>query len=436
MTGRIPLSDRMRPKKLDDVFGQAHLLGPGKLLRRMIEADQLHSIILYGPPGTGKTSIANVIANETRSEFVKVNATIAGKADMKKAVDDALKLREDEDRGTILFIDEIHRFNKAQQDFLLPYVENGTVVLVGATTENPYFEVNGALLSRSRIFELKPLSSADVLHAVIRALEDKENGYGGRSDIQISNDAMRYLCNIVDGDVRQALNALELAIETTAFDPAHNSIWIDTEVVMDCVQKRIMRFDKSGDNHYDFISAYIESMRHSDIDASIYYLARMVEAGEDPKYIARRLMVFAAEDCALADPMALPVTAAVFDSVERIGMPETIHALATGTIYCAASPKSQTSTWAIQKAREDVRATGNVQIPAFLQDESYKSAHKLGRGGVSDIYQTPYHYDGLDCMPDALKGRKYYEPRTFGEEERIAKFVKWCDDFRKNKNGG
>ena len=286
-----PLADRMRPQKLEDIAGQQHLLAPGQLLYRMIQADRLSSIILYGPPGTGKTSIAQVIANTTNANFCRINATTAGKADMKTVVESAQKLRKNENRGTILFIDEIHRFNRAQQDYLLPYVENGTVVLMGATTENPYFEVNGALLSRSRIFELKPLSNDDVAWAVKRAISDKTNGYGNKN-IFLLSDALEYLCSVVDGDLRQALNALELAVETT--DPKIDEktgaeyTAIDVKTIQNCIQRRIMRFDKSGDNHYDFISAFIESMKHSEVDATLYYLARMLEAGEDPKYIARR----------------------------------------------------------------------------------------------------------------------------------------------------
>ena len=429
MPQRVPLADRMRPKTLDDVAGQQHLLGPGKLLRRMIEADQLSSIILYGPPGTGKTSIAHVIANHTGSAFRSINATTAGKADMKTVVDSAEKLWKESDKGTILFIDEIHRFNKAQQDYLLPYVENGTVVLIGATTENPYFEVNGALLSRSRIFELKPISNDDVIRVLTAAVKDPTNGYGAKP-VVLTDDAADYLANIVNGDVRQALNVLELAVETTPPD-AKGDIIVNTAVIQECIQKRIMRFDKSGDNHYDFISAFIESMKHSEPDAVLYYLARMLEAGEDPKYIARRILVCAAEDIALADPQAIQVAAAAFDSVEKVGLPECVYALAMAAVYNATAPKSHSVCNGIAAAREDVQKTGNIPIPAFLQDESYKSAHKLGRGGVSDIYQSPYHYDGTDCMPDALKGRTYFVPEPFGFEQNIQKYVEWCRNYKR-----
>ena len=394
----------------------------------MIEADQLSSIILYGPPGTGKTSIAHVIANHTNSDFHQINATTAGKADMKTVIESANELWQTENRGTILFIDEIHRFNKAQQDYLLPYVENGTVVLIGATTENPYFEVNGALLSRSRIFELKPLSPLDICHVIVNTVEDNERGYG-RKNVIMPAAAIDYLTQIVDGDVRQALNALELAVETTAHDDK-GQIVITTGVIQACVQKRVMRFDKNGDNHYDFISAFIESMKHSEVDATLYYLARMLAAGEDPKYIARRIMVCAYRDIGLADPQAIQVATAAFDAVERIGMPECADALAMAAVYNATTTKSNSASLALAEARKEVEKTGNIPIPAFLQDESYKSAHKLNRGGVSDVFASQYHYDGTDCMPDELKGHTYFTPQAFGYERNIAKYLEWCKQYK------
>lgn len=428
-----PLATRMRPTKLDEIVGQTHILAPGALLYRMIQADQLYSIILYGPPGTGKTTIANVIANTTGKDFRQINATTASKTDMKAIVEHAIKLAQTDKQDTILFIDEIHRFNKAQQDYLLPFVENGTITLIGATTENPYFEVNGALLSRSRIFELKPLSSNDITTAVKRALSDTTNGYGD-ADVIVTDDVIEYLANIVDGDVRQALNALELAIETT--DPSSDGyIYITSDIISNCTQKKIMRFDKNGDNHYDFISAFIESMKHSEVDATLYYLARMLEAGEDPKYIARRLVVCAAHDIGLADPQALNIAVNTFLTIERVGMPESTSALAMSAIYNATAPKSNSTSASIALAIEDVKATGNIQIPAFLQDESYKSAHKLGRGGVSDVFQTPYHYDGTDCMPPELKGHRYYKPQGFGYELTIQKYLEWCNAYKQQFNG-
>lgn len=427
-----PLATRMRPTKLDEIVGQTHILTPGALLYRMIQADQLYSIILYGPPGTGKTTIANVIANTTGKDFQQINATTSSKTDMRTIVEHAIKLAQTDKKDTILFIDEIHRFNKAQQDYLLPFVENGTITLIGATTENPYFEVNGALLSRSHIFELKPLSPDDIAKTINRAMSDKINGYGN-ADIIITDDTIEYIAHIIDGDVRQALNALELAIETT--DPSPDGhIYITNDIISNCTQKKIMRFDKQGDNHYDFISAFIESMRHSEVDASLYYLARMLEAGEDPKYIARRLIAFASCDVGLADPQALDIAVNTFLAVERIGMPVCQSTLAMSTIYNATAPKSNSAEVGVALAIEDVKATGNIQIPAFLQDESYKSAHKLGRGGVSDVYVTPYHYDGTDCMPPELKGRIYYKPQGFGQERNIQQYVKWCNAYKQQIN--
>lgn len=428
-----PLATRMRPTTLDQIVGQTHILGDSALLSRMIRADQLSSIILYGPPGTGKTTIANVIANTTGKDFQQINATTSSKTDMRRIVENAIKLAETAQRDTILFIDEIHRFNKAQQDYLLPYVENGTVILIGATTENPYFEVNGALLSRSRIFELKPLSSEDIAKSVKRALNDTINGYGNRNDIVITDETIEYLAHIVDGDVRQALNALELAIETTDASP-DGLVYITNDVIANCTQKKIMRFDKQGDNHYDFISAFIESMKHSEVDAALYYLARMLEAGEDPKYIARRLVVCASRDIGLADPQAFDIAVNAFLTVERVGLPECTSALAMSTVYNATAPKSNSAGIGLLAAIEDVKATGNIPIPAFLQDESYKSAYKLGRGGVSDVYMTPCHYDGTDCMPPELKGHIYYKTQGFGYENTIQKYLDWCEAYKAQAN--
>ena len=424
-----PLASRMRPQRLEDIAGQKHLLGDGKLLRRMIEADRIESIILYGPPSTGKTSIANVIANTTGSTFERVNATTAGKADMKRVVEAAKTRLEQDKQKTILFIDEIHRFNKAQQDFLLPFVEDGTVILIGATTENPYFEVNGALLSRSRIFELKPLSSQDVIEVLQRAINDKENGVGNML-FEIDDDALEYLANVVDGDVRQALNALELACLTTPCNLA-GAFAISLETIKECTQKRVMRFDKNGDNHYDFISAFIESMRHSDADASMYYLARMIAAGEDPKYIARRLICQASEDVGLANPDVLTTAINAFLAVERVGLPECTGALAQATLAIALSPKSNLVAKSYGRAISLVKQTGNIPIPAFLQDESYKSAHKLGRGGVSDVYQFKNNFDGTDCMPEELKGIKIVEiDEPMAKEKAAAAYLDFTRKYK------
>ena len=430
-----PLAARMRPTTLDEVVGQEHLIGEGKLLRRMIEADRIESVIFYGPPSTGKTSLANVIANTTGAAFCRINATTAGKADMKRVVEEAKTRREKESRKTILFIDEIHRFNKAQQDFLLPFVEDGTVTLIGATTENPYFEVNGALLSRSRIFELKPLSKDDVRTCIMRALTDCENGLGDLyqpGDLTVDDAAIDYLAAVVDGDARQALSALELAYLTTPSGD-DDVIHIDTDTVQECTQTRVMRFDKSGDNHYDFISAFIESMRHSDADAAMYYLARMVAAGEDPKYIARRLIVQATEDVGLANPSVLDTAVNAFLAVERVGYPECTGALAEATLAIALSPKSNLVAKSFGTAMALVRDTGNVPIPAFLQDESYRSAHKLGRGGVSDVYAFSHNYDGTYCMPKELRDVRIValtQDDAVGQEKPLAKMLEWTEQYR------
>lgn len=430
-----PLAARMRPTTLDEVVGQKHLIGDGKLLRRMIEADRIESIILYGLPSTGKTSLANVIANTTGAHFEKINATTAGKTQMRQVTEVAKKRRDQDDQRTILFIDEIHRFNKAQQDFLLPHVENGIITLIGATTENPYFEVNGALLSRSRIFELKPLSADDVKTVLERAIHDKERGLGNLL-FEIDDDALDYLANVVDGDVRQALSALELSCLTTPRNLA-GAFAIDLKNIQECTQTRVMRFDKGGDNHYDFISAFIESMRHSDADASLYYLARMIDAGEDPKYIARRLICQASEDVGLANPTALDTAVNAFLAVERVGLPECVGALAQATLTIALSPKSNFVADAYGKAASLVTATGNIPIPAFLQDESYESAHKLGRGGVSNIYTFENNFDGTDCMPEQLKDKRFVSLDTpMAQETNAAKYLGFTKRYRDWLNAG
>ena len=434
-----PLAARMRPTTLDEVVGQQHLIGEGKLLRRMIEADRIESIIFYGPLSTGKTSLANVIANTTGAYFERINATTAGKADMRRVVEHAQKRRQEENKKTILFIDEIHRFNKAQQDFLLPYVEDGTIILIGATTENPYFEVNGALLSRSRIFELKPLSPEDVEIVIRRAIEDKEKGLAEDFYFDIDDDALEYLANVVDGDVRQALGALELACLTMPASKYNlaGAFCISKDDIMQCTQKRVMRFDKGGDNHYDFISAFIESMRHSDANAAMYYLARMIAAGEDPKYIARRLICQASEDVGLVNPSVLDTAVNAFLAVERVGLPECTGALAQATLAITLSPKSNFVAESYARAAQLVQDTGNIEIPAFLQDESYKSAHKLGRGGVSDVYAFRDNFDGTNCLPKELQGARIVElEHPMGAEKQISQYMKFCEAYKDAiKNG-
>jgi len=382
----------------------------------MIEADKLSSIILYGPPGTGKTTIANVIAEITNCDFKAINATTAGKADMKAVIDNALKIKSENDTRTILFVDEIHRFNKAQQDYLLPYVEIGLIILIGATTENPYFEINNALLSRSQIFMLNPLDKTAMQQITDRAVllinsPKTENS----SDFIITPDAKEFLINAADGDARQLLNAIDLAYQTT--EPDSNNMQVITiEIASECIQKKIKRYDRDGDNHYDAISAFIESVNHSEPDAALYYLARMIDRGEDPKYIARRLIVIASKNIGPGCPQALDTAIAAFLAVERVGLPECVWALAESTILNAMAPKSMTCADAYMAAFEDAQNLSNIEIPDTLKDESYKSAYKLGHGGVSDAIHTPLHYDGFECMPEQLIGKRYYYPQETGLE--------------------
>jgi putative ATPase len=416
-----PLASRMRPTTLDEVVGQQHIIGKGKLLYRCIKADKLSSIILYGPPGTGKTTLARVIANTTSADFRQVNATTSGKKDLEEVVKAAKYNFGAYQKKTILFIDEIHRFNKAQQDYLLPYVEDGTVILIGATTENPYFEVNGALLSRSTLFELKPLTPDDLLILVQRAFTCKKGL--ATAHARIDPDAARFLAETADGDARALYNALELATETT--DRGQDGwIHITLDTAHECIQKRVIRYDKSGDHHYDTISAFIESMKHTAPDATLYYLARMLVAGEDPKYIARRICVCASEDIGLADSNALAVAVNTFLAVERIGMPECREILAHAALYVCLAPKSDTCQ-GINTAMADVQKTGNVAIPAFLQDASYSGARKLGRGkGLLNIHKYPNHYIQQPCLPKELSDRTYFHPTGQGDEKRLIDYFK------------
>ncbi len=428
-----PFAARIRPETLDDIFGQEHILAKDSMLRRMIEADVLSSIVLYGPPGTGKTTIASVIAKMTKCNFEAINATTAGKSDMKKIVDTALDDVEENDTRTILFIDEIHRFNKAQQDFLLPYVENGTIILIGATTENPYFEINNALLSRSQIFELRPLDKWAMYSIIERAIS-KFNEDSEYLKVEIDKDTEAFLVDVADGDARQVLNALDLAIRTSS-TYGGTVLRITLTIAGQCIQKKIRRYDRDGDNHYDTISAFIESMKHSEVDAALYYLARMLDRGEDPKYIARRLVVCATRDIGLANPEALHVAMDAFLAVERIGMPECADALAMSTIVNSMSAKSDTVTKSYAAAMKDVQDYSNVEIPDTLRDESYKSAHKLGHGGVSDVFASPFHYDGFPCMPAGLEDHRYFYPSDMGKEGSYKPYLKWIQEFKENLRG-
>ncbi len=422
-----PLASRMRPTTLEEVVGQQHIIGKDKLLYRAIKADKISSIIFYGPPGTGKTTLAKVIANTTSAEFMQINATSAGKKDMEEVVAKAKDNQGMFNKKTILFIDEIHRFNKGQQDYLLPYVEDGTIVLIGATTENPYFEVNGALLSRSVIFELKKLSNDDIKELLRRAVTDVEKGMGSYN-AKIDEDALDFLADVSNGDARAALTAIELGVLTT--DRSEDGIiHIDINVASECIQKRVISYDKTGDNHYDTISAFIKSMRGSDPDAAVYYLARMLYAGEDVRFIARRIMILASEDIGNADPMAMVVAAACAQEVERVGMPESQIILAQAVTYMASAPKSNAAYEAIAKAMTCVKETKTPPIPTHLQDTHYKSAGKLGHGvGYKYAHAYPNHYVKQQYLPDGLEDESFYEPSDNGYEATIKEY------FRKIKS--
>ena len=416
-----PLASRMRPTTLEEVVGQKHIIGKDKLLYRAIKADKLGSVIFYGPPGTGKTTLAKVIAHTTSAAFLQINATSAGKKDMETVVQQAKDNAGMYGKKTILFVDEIHRFNKGQQDYLLPFVEDGTIILIGATTENPYFEVNGALLSRSVIFELKPLTTDNIKTLLERAITDKDRGMGSYQ-AEATKEALDFLAEISGGDARMALNAVELAILTTPRSD-DGLIHVTKEVVTECIQKRAVRYDKTGDNHYDTASAFIKSMRGSDPDAAIYYLARMLYAGEDIKFIARRIMICAAEDVSNADPMALVVATSAAQAVERIGMPEAQIILAQAVSYVASAPKSNSAVNAIQEAMEAVQAEGMATIPPHLQDAHYKSAGKLGHGtGYKYAHDYPNHYVSQQYLPDELVGRTFYRPTSNGYEKKIQEY--------------
>lgn len=417
-----PLASRLRPRTLDEIVGQKHILGKDKLLYRAIRADKLSSLIFYGPPGTGKTTIARVIANTTKADFTQLNATVAGKKDMEAVVNRAKDNLGMYGRKTILFVDEIHRFNKGQQDYLLPFVEDGTVILIGATTENPYFEVNGALLSRSVIFELKALEKSDILELIHRALTDKERGLGAYQ-AEITDEAADFLADIAGGDARSALNAIELGVLTT--EPSGDGrIHLTLEVMSECIQKRTVRYDKTGDNHYDTISAFIKSMRGSDPDAAVYYLAKMIYAGEDERFIARRIMICASEDVGNADPMALTVAVSAAQAVERIGFPEAQIILAQAASYVACAPKSNSAVNAIFAAMESVK-TKRTSVPPHLQDAHYPGAGKLGHGtGYKYAHDYPNHYVEQQYLPDEVLGEKFYELSDNGYERQIKEHFK------------
>ena len=427
MEKESPLAARMRPTTLSEIVGQRHILGEDKLLYRAIKADKLSSLIFYGPPGTGKTTIAKVIANTTSADFTQINATVAGKKDMEDVVAKAKDTMGMYQKKTILFIDEIHRFNKGQQDYLLPFVEDGTIILIGATTENPYFEVNGALLSRSIIFELKPLEQEDIKDLIMRALTDEKKGLGSYG-AEMDADALEFLADMAGGDARHALNAIEIGVLTTQRSE-DGKIHITLPVASECIQKRVVKYDKTGDNHYDTISAFIKSIRGTDPDAALYYLARMLYAGEDIRFIARRIMISAAEDVGTADPMALNVAVSAAQAVERIGMPEAQIILAEAVAYVASAPKSNASYMGLNRAMDVVEHTKTAPIPNHLKDAHYKSAGKLGHGlGYLYSHDYPHHYVRQQYLPDGLTDSVFYEPTDNGKEKEIAQWLHWLKE--------
>ena len=431
-----PLASRLRPAALEEVVGQQHIIGKDKLLYRAIKVDKISSIIFYGPPGTGKTTLAKVIANTTKGQFTQLNATIAGKKDI-----EAVVAKAKEDLGmygekTILFVDEIHRFNKGQQDYLLPFVEDGTLILIGATTENPYFEVNGALISRSIVFELKPLSKEDIKTLLIRAVCDMDKGMGAY-DATIEEGALDFLSDIASGDARAALNAIELGIMTTQRSE-DGKIHITIDVAAECIQKRVVHYDKGGDNHYDTISAFIKSMRGSDADAAVYYLARMLYAGESVTFIARRIMICASEDVGNADPNAITVAVSAATAVEKVGMPEAQIILAQAVTYIATAPKSNAACNSIFAAMEAVK-TVEVTVPNHLMDSHYKGAAKLGHGqGYKYAHDYPNHYVKQQYLPSELEGQTFYNPTENGYEKKIKDHLKQIENefeqFNTKKN--
>jgi putative ATPase len=433
MKSEAPLAARMRPRTLEEFAGQEEIIGPGKLLRRAIEADRLFSsILLWGPPGTGKTTLAMVIANQTKSDFKTLSAVMAGKAELKKVIEEALERRRLYGRKTILFVDEVHRWNKAQQDALLPHVENGTVTLIGATTENPYFEVIGALVSRSRVFQLRPLSDQAVRDLLERAIHDEERGYGKRK-IQADEEALEHLIRVAGGDARNALNALELAVESTP--PGEDgTIHITQEVAQESIQRRAVLYDKDGDAHYDTISAFIKSVRGSDPDAALYWLAKMLYAGEDPRFILRRLIILAGEDIGLGDPQGLVVANSAAQAFDYIGLPEGIYPIVQATLYLATAPKSN-SAGAYFKAFKRIEDEGIVQVPQHLQDTS-RDAKALGHGkGYQYPHEGPDHYLPQQYLPQALLGTYFYQPSDQGYEAEVQeRLERWREAQRRALN--
>jgi putative ATPase len=427
----LPLAARMRPRTLEEFVGQRHLLGPGKFLHRLLTSGQLVSLILYGPPGTGKTSLAHVLAHTLRAHFVSLNAVTSGVAEVRRVIQEARDRLRYRGERTLLFLDEIHRFNRSQQDLLLPAVEDGTVILVGATTQNPFFDVNPTLLSRCRLLRLEPLRPEEIGEIVERALRDPERGLG-RERVELSPEALRHLVDAANGDARVALNALEVAVRTTPPD-ADGIRRVGLAAVEEALQRRVIRYDKSGDEHYDVVSAFIKSLRGSDPDAALYWLVRMLEAGEDPRFIARRMIVHAAEDVGLADPTALLVAVAAAQAVEFVGLPEAQIPLAEAALYIACAPKSNAVVRAIDRARADLEHLPASPVPLHLRDASYPGAAQLGHG---QAYRYPHDFAGgfveQDYLPENLRGRVYYEPTDQGREAEIRERLRrlWGDRRR------
>lgn len=423
-----PLAYRMSPRTIEEFAGQEHITGKGKMLYRMIKADRISSIILYGPPGTGKTSLARIIAATTASSFEKLNAVTAGVADIKRIVADTQNLMLNPSGRTVLFIDEIHRFNKAQQDALLPFVENGTIVLIGATTENPYFEVNKALISRSSVFMLKPLNKADIEKIIRSALSDRERGLGGY-DLITDDDAVSYLAEVSNGDARIALNAMELAAETSELE-SDGHIHITVNTIEECVQRKAITFDKSGEAHYDNISAFIKSMRGSNPDAALFYLARALYAGEDPEFLIRRIIICASEDVGMANPTALQLAVAAAEGIHMIGMPEARLLLAHAAVMVATSPKSNSCYKALGKAMQDVEAKRTGEVPMHLRNAPVRGMADQGYGiGYKYAHDYPGNLVKQEFFPEEMKGTIYYEPTLNGYENKIRE---WLERFRKS----
>ena len=426
-----PLAMRMRPRCLDEFHGQDTIVGEGRLLRRAIEADRLSSMIFYGPPGTGKTTLAEIIARSTKAFFERLNAVTAGVADIRRVIAEATERFKLYQQKTILFVDEIHRFNKGQQDALLPAVEEGRILLIGATTENPLYEVNSPLVSRSMIFRLTALTGADLKTIVSNALQDTDRGLGGER-VELTAEALEHLVNVANGDARIALNAIELAALTTKPDPETGVRLVSLEVISDCIQQRPLAYDKNGQNHYDTISAFIKAMRGSDPDAAVYYLARMLTAGEDPKFIARRMIIHAAEDVGNADPRALLVASAAAQAVEMVGLPEAQIPMAQAVIYIATAPKSNAACQAIHQAMADVQRLENQVVPVHLRDTSHPGAAKLGDGiGYLYPHDYPDGYIPQTYLPANLEGKQYYQPTDRGYEAQITSYLEQLNQSTK-----